>query len=312
MLVGDTMGTTYTIKLIPASLKIDLDTLHKQIDELLVTINSVMSTYDPNSELSLLNINKSNECIEVSPSLSFIIKNAINVSEMMEGNFDITVGPLVDLWGFGPNAIPETIPNDQTISLLLNNIGYEKLQLKESNTCVKKQNADIYIDLSAIAKGFAVDEVAALLEDNLINNYMVEIGGEVKANGYNVNQIPWQIGIEKPINEQRSVQKIIPLQNYGLATSGDYRNYFEHNGKRYSHIIDANTGKPIQHNLVSVTVIHESTMIADALATAFMVKGDKEGLEIAEKNKLAVLFIIKQDNDFLEIPTTLFNNLTKH
>ncbi len=312
MLVGDTMGTTYTIKFIPQSSNTELTNLHTDINQLLANINSIMSTYDPNSELSLLNNNKSNECIAISEDLGVVIDNAIKISEMTQGSFDITVGPLVDLWGFGPEAIPLTIPDEKKLSSVLASVGYKNIIFDEVNSCLTKENLDIYIDLSAIAKGYAVDETAKLLEENGINNYMVEIGGEVKAHGNNINEIPWQIGIEKPIGEQRSVQRIIALQNYGLATSGDYRNYYEHEGKRYSHIIDANSGKPITHKLVSATVLHESTMIADALATAFMVKGYEQGLKIAEDNELAVLFIIKQDGDFLEVPTELFNNLTIH
>lgn len=312
LLVGETMGTTYTVKIMNAETTLNPESLQRNIDQLLEDINSIMSTYDPDSELSKLNRNPSRDCISLSEQLSEVIQQALKTSQLTQGDFDITIGPLVKLWGFGPEAIPTQIPGNNEIQAAQNIIGHDKLTLAEDGGCLNKEQPDMYIDLSAIAKGYAVDEIAKLLQASNIEDYMIEIGGEIKANGLNVNNIPWQIGIEKPVEGQRSVQTIISLQDTGLATSGDYRNYFEHDGVRYSHLIDADSGKPISHNLVSVTVLHQSTMIADALATAFMVMGYEQANQLATNENIAVYFILRQDDEFIEAASDLFTTNTKH
>ena len=175
--------------------------------------------------------------------------------------------------------------------------------------CLRKAGPDLFIDLSAIAKGYAVDEVAELLERAGIDDFMVEIGGEVRARGRRDGEQAWRIGIEKPVDQRRTVQTIVSLVNLSLATSGDYRNYFERDGVRYSHIIDAVSGRPIRHNLVSVTVAHESCMLADAFATAFMVLGSDRAMQLAEREALPVLAIVRQDGELREIATDKFKSL---
>ena len=312
LLSGNTMGTTYNIKFIPNEDSMNTELVQQNIDNLLNKINLSMSTYDPASEISLLNANKSKGCIPLSNDLFYVIEQAQQVSKLSRGSFDITIAPLVNIWGFGPTGFPIEIPADETISDIKARVGFLNLRLDKDNSCLLKQHPEITVDLSAIAKGYAVDEVSKLLKSLSINRYMVEIGGEISAEGLNINEIPWQIGIEKPISDNRSIQKIISLKNASMATSGDYRNFFEYEGKQYSHLIDANTGKPIEHKLVSVTVIHDSCIIADALATALIVMGYDKAYELAETEQLAVMFIAKHNNDFIETLSNAFPKTQAH
>ncbi len=305
-LTGFTMGTTYTVKINEPHLKIDVRKIKSGIDSMLATINEQMSTYQNDSELSRINQSRSIDWIDISDDLFTVINTAINISDLSEGAFDITVGPVVNLWGFGPDARPELVPEDQLIQSALANVGYQYLHLRESPPALKKDRGDIYIDLSGIVPGFAVDRMAAYLEQYTIQNYMVELGGEIKAKGINPDRKPWQIGIEKPVTNQRSVQRIINLDNIGLGTSGDYRNYFVQDGIHYSHIIDPKTGKPTTHRLASVTVLHSSTMMADALAVALFVMGPASGMQFAQKENLSVFFIIRDKQGFTEEMTDTF------
>lgn len=306
-IAGKTMGTTWSVKIVPGARALDGPALQRDIDRRLDDISHLMSTYDPESELMRINRNPALDCIAVSAELAGVIGEALRVSRLSGGGFDVTVGPLVNLWGFGPEMAPLSIPSNAEIAAAMERIGYDKLSL--SGDCLRKQRPDLFIDLSAIAKGYAVDEIAELLADTGFDDYMVEIGGEIRAQGERGDGSPWRIGVEKPISEQRAVHKIIPLSNLALATSGDYRNYFERDGVRYSHIIDASSGRPIRHNLVSVTVAHESCMVADALATAFMVLGRERALEIAEREGLAVMAIVKQDDALVEVLSKQFETL---
>lgn len=311
-LTGFTMGTTYTIKINEPHLTIDIPKIKTGIDDILTAINKQMSTYQNDSELSRINQARTTDWIDITDDLYTVISRAINTSILSQGAFDITVGPVVNLWGFGPDPKPEQVPDEQLIQSALLNIGYQHLHLRVSPPALKKDREEIYIDLSGIAPGFAVDKLAAYLEQYAIQNYMVELGGEIKAKGKNPQGIPWQIGIEKPVFNQRSIQRIISLDNIGLGTSGDYRNYFEEDGIHYSHIIDPKTGKPTTHTLASVTVLHPSTMVADAMAVALFVMGQESGMQLAQKENLAAFFIIREEEGFNEEMTDTFKKYIYH
>jgi len=302
------MGTTYTIKLNISETKIDRPTISTEIYHRLDEINSQMSTYMETSTLSVFNQSNTQDWKEIPPEFYAVIEEALRINKLSYGAFDITIGPVVNLWGFGPEAQLEIIPEESTIKETLDNVGSQKIHLREQPYAIRKDKPDLYIDLSAIAKGYAVDVIADYLDKLSINNYMVEIGGEIKTKGINPDNKIWQIGIEKPLNDQRSVQTIITLKNTAMATSGDYRNYFEENGNRYSHTIDPSTGKPITHKLASVTVLHPSTMTADAMATALLVLGPERGFELAVMENLAVMFIVRDKDNFIEIMTPKFQH----
>ena len=272
-LKGVTMGTTYsmTIPVLPEG--IEPETVKVGVEQLLVAINQSMSTYIINSELSQLNQSKSIDWVNLSDQLYTVIDQAQMISSRSNGAFDITVAPLVNLWGFGPEKSIGNKPSEDAIQQRLQQIGYQKIELRQSPRAIKKIDSAIEIDLSALAKGYGVDQIANYLASLGIEDYMVEIGGEIHLNGKNGHGTPWRIAIEKPAADQRSIQRVLLLESGAIATSGDYRNYFEKDGKRYSHTIDPRTGRPITHTLASVSVIAESTMKADGWATALMVLG---------------------------------------
>ena len=308
---GMTMGTTYTIKAsrLPDSIKPAQVTA--RIEEVLKKVNGQMSTYDDKSELSLFNRSVSTDWQPVSSEFYTVLKEALNISQLTGGLFDVTVGPLVNLWGFGPEELPFKQPDDQMINERLKLIGYQHLQIKENELFAKKDMPGLYVDLSAIAKGYAVDQVASVLESFKINDYMVEIGGEIRVKGKNKEGESWHIAVEKPAEELRAIEKILKITDTGMATSGDYRNYFEIEGRRFSHEIDPRTGRPITNKLASITVLNDTSMEADALATAIMIMGPEEGLEFTEKNRIPAFFIIKSDKGFEEKMSTAFINSTK-
>jgi FAD:protein FMN transferase len=305
---GLTMGTTYSIKFIPQNKNIDKNKIYTDIEQILTDINQSMSTYITDSELSLLNQSKDGEWQDISDDLYLVIEHANNVSLITNGAFDITVGPLVNLWGFGPDPITRKIPDDSLLQAIKQHTGYKKIKLETSTKQILKSDPAIYIDLSGIAKGYAVDKIASYLDKHNIQNYLVEIGGELLGKGHNANHQAWQIGIEQAKSLERSVQRIINLNNIAMATSGDYRNYFEKESIRYSHTIDPATGKPILHNLASVTVLAKSAMQADAMATAFMVLGTNKTHQLADELGIAVYTLSKSTTGFEERYNTHFKS----
>ncbi len=309
LLQGRTMGTSYNIKVVATQEQLDELKLQQQIDEALKQVNQAMSTYIPSSEISQFNQSNSTEAIEISAGFARVLAESIRIGELTQGKLDVTVGPLVNLWGFGPEQRPETVPNDKLLQETRKRIGLSNILL-EGNQLSKKIPA-LYIDLSTIAKGYGVDIVAELIEANGFFNYLVEIGGELRVKGFKSTGELWAIAIEKPVSNERSVQEIIIPKDNAVATSGDYRNYFEAGGERFSHIIDPATGKPIKHNLVSVTVIHPSSMTADGLSTALMVMGMEQGLAFAKDHDIAALFISKRENGFDEYFTVKFKQYFK-
>jgi thiamine biosynthesis lipoprotein len=303
---GATMGTSYNIKIVePTSADFDHDALHADIKNLLQNINQQMSTYIESSDLSLFNQAPANEWVEVSKNLVDIFVVANELSEKSSGAFDITVGPLVNLWGFGPEHNESELPSDEDIRKRKALIGYKNLEIRQEPPALKKFIAGLYCDLSAIAKGWGVDQVAEFIESRGFHNYLVEIGGEIRAKGTNLKGNPWRIGVSSP-DTRTPLQKIIDVKDVGIATSGDYRNYFEKDGVRYSHTIDPRLGRPITHNLVSITVIHESCMMADAYATAINVLGLDDGMALAKKQNLPAFFVVKTKNGFQEEMTESF------
>jgi len=306
---GETMGTTYQIKISSKSTKEETENLKLGVDELLVGINQTFSTYIASSEVSVVNNRKNTGVNQQSSAFIGLLKEALRISELTSGSYDVTIGPVVNLWGFGPDFKEDDVPSKQEITDILNNVGYTKLVIDSENQTVKKLNPNLYIDFSSIAKGYGVDEVAKYIESKGYSDYMVEIGGEMKVSGTNEQGMKWRIAVEKPDTTVRSIHRVINVSNTAIATSGDYRNFFEKDGVKYSHTINPKTGKPVQHELMAVTVLAKKSMTADAWATAFMVLGDKKGYDLAMENKLAVLFLIKEAGGIKEVITPQFNEI---
>lgn len=313
-LMGKTMGTTYHIKYIDdGNLNLDKDKAHAKIEMVLKDVNAKMSTYDKNSELSRFNqFTEVNRPVEISTDLATVIREAIRLNQVTEGALDVTVGPVVNLWGFGPEKRPERQPTAEQLAERQAWVGIDKLKLtqREGKFYLEKSVPQLYVDLSSIAKGFGVDLVAETLEQVGAKDYMVEIGGEIRAKGKNIEGKDWQIAIEKPsFDGSRSVEQVIGLKDLAMATSGNYRIYFEENGQRFAHEIDPKTGYPIQHHLASITVLHPSTMTADGLSTGLFVLGEEKALEVAEKEQIPVYLIIKTENGFETKMSSTFSAL---
>lgn len=297
LLQGKTMGTSYHVAIVHSKESaFDKDTLQSNIDSLLESLNQQVSTYIPSSQISQFNLTKNTEWIKVDKEFFSIVQASQNISEISDGAFDISISPLVDLWGFGPEKRNEA-PKPSQVQMAMTQIGYKQLQLNSEQQSLRKTRENLRIDLSAIAKGFAVDKISDLLITNGFSNHLIEIGGELRVSGLNQSDKKWRIAIEQPDLTTNIAQQGLEITNRAVATSGDYRNYFVDKGERRSHIIDPKTGYPIKHKLASVTVLHESTMLADAFATALLVMGENKGKLFAEENNLDVLMIIRNSNN---------------
>lgn len=309
---GPIMGTQYHVKVVlPAEREALLPQLKQGIFDALTEVDQLMSTYKPSSEVSRFNAVKELTWFELSPATFEVVKRSQELSENTGGAFDITVGPLVNLWGFGPQRRADEAPLPEQIQQVREYVGYQLLELDESRRAIRKRHPELYIDLSAIAKGYAVDQVAEYLQGQSVNDFLVEVGGEIRVNGQKPGGELWRLAIEVPQPEQRAIEGIVELTGKAMATSGDYRNYYEKDGKRYSHTIAPPTGYPITHSLAAVSVIHESCATADALATAFMVMGTQQAMEYAVEQGIAAYFIDRVDNEFVTVQTEQFKQFLK-
>jgi thiamine biosynthesis lipoprotein len=306
------MGTTFNVKVVTD----DLSEAHRElltlrVHEVVDGVDEHMSTYRPESEIEEFNRGGTG-VFAASSELLEVVAEAQRVARLTGGAFDITVGPLVDVWGFGPSGTTET-PDEKTLRELVAVTGYEQLEVDVEGGTLRKAREDCRIDLSAIAKGFAADRVSEMLARQGLPDHMVEVGGEVRARGSNGSGHAWRIGIERPSAQGRLVHLVVPLADMSLATSGDYRNFFERDGVRISHTIDPRNGRPISHNLASVSVIHASCMTADGLATALGVLGPVEGFELAERLDIPAFFLIRvADGVFEEMQTSVWTALIEN
>jgi thiamine biosynthesis lipoprotein len=296
---GATMGTHYRVTAACPT------TVGAMIEAELVAVNDEMSTYLPDSALSRFNKGPMDEWIPMPGFVIEVITAARALSEASGGAFDVTVGPLVNLWGFGPESV-SGVPDADAIAGARARIGFTALETRAEPPALRK-TLPLYVDLSAIAKGHGVDRVVARLLDVDCTDLLVDIGGEVRAVGLNPQGQRWRIGVEVPDPEQvGGIQRIVELDAAALATSGDYRNFIEAEGRRYSHTIDPRTGAPVEHTLASVTVLHPSAMWADGYATLLNVLGPEAGWEFAVDADLAALFVVRTDNGFEERYTAGF------
>jgi len=297
---GTKMGTSYNITVV-ADQPAPAD-LEQRIEAALDFIDQSMSTYKADSEISHFNAQSVAEPQMISPQFADVLDVSKLIWEQSAGAFDPTVGPLVDLWGFGPVPTDDLVPSDEQIAQALATVGYQHLSIDMQ---IISKAAPIRLDLSAVAKGYAVDQVADLLEMLALPDYLVEIGGEMRLGGSNPKGQPWRIAVEMPAVIPQ-VQRVIAAHDVAIATSGDYRNYFEQDGVRYSHTIDPRTGKPIGHSLASVTVVAETCAEADAWATALMVLGEEQGMVLAEELGLAIYMLVKDGEGFKALSSEAF------
>jgi thiamine biosynthesis lipoprotein len=309
---GNTMGGTWSVKLAQLPPGSSQESLQACVGELLDRLDSQMSIWKPESNLSAFNRYRGDDWFPVPRELADVVAEAQRVSEQTVGAFDVTVGPLVLLWGFGParsGGQTHSIPSDEAISTARSHVGYRLLECRLLPPALRKHDPELYVDLGGIAKGYAADAVGAFLNSVGIHRYLIAVGGELRAHGMNEQERPWSVGIETPTPDVRRIFCQLDLRDQSLSTSGDYRNFFEVGGRRYCHEIDPRTGAPIEPGLASVSVIHASGTYADAMATALMVLGPKEGYDRACRLKLAVLFIVRSSDHFETLRTPEFEKV---
>ena len=307
VLRGNTMGTSYTIKALHARGKIDEEALYTDIKATLDEANDKLNNWTDDSEISRFNASPSTNWQEISPTFHEVLSEAQQIHAESGGRFDITLSPLIDMWGFGPDD-NKNPPTDVEINAALANVGQRNLlEMRSDPPAIRKKRGPVSVNLGAIAKGYSADLIAHTLEKHGISDYLVEIGGDLFARGVNEQGVPWRVGIEKPSETGRAVQIIVSLKDMGMATSGDYRNYFlDDNGQRMSHIIDPVTGRPVTHSLASVTVLAPNGMRADGLATALLVLGPKKGMALANERNIAAYFIMRENGGFVAKSSNAF------
>ena len=303
---GSTMGTTYAIKFGRDLHGVESQRIAAEVEALLVAINRSMSTYDPGSELSQFNAADDGQWIALSAELAAVLAIARVVHEQSAGAFDITLGPLINLWGFGPTSAPITLPTPAAVSARLASTGMDQIDMRVEPPAWRKSDPDVYVDLSAIAKGYAVDRVADLLRRKGIDDFMVEIGGEIRVSGYRLDGERWRIGLDKPTVGRVEIARVIEVTDIAMASSGNYRNFRVIDGKQYDHTIDPRDGYPVRHDLAAVTVLHESAAWADAWATALLVLGPVRGVEVAEQHRLRALFTMPAGAPGAQVETQEF------
>ena len=295
---GKTMGTTYNVKYVPNnSFPIDQKIVAEKIEEILIQVNNVASTYIPESEISKINKAKKNTSFDLSNEFAFLIKEAIEMNKISRGVFDASLAPLINLWGFGAKGRREIPPSHQEIKQAKENVGMDKFSFDGKKLSKIQDGAEL--DFSSFAKGHGVDRIVMYLESVQMDDYFVEIGGEVRTRS---QAKVWRIGVEKPLdNDERAVSKVLIL-NGSLATSGNYRNYYKHGGKKFAHGINFYTGHPVENEIASVSVFHRtSTMKADSWATTLMVSENlAEAKKLIKENNLTVM-IIYHENEELKV-----------
>lgn len=306
-IAGKTMGTYYSVK-ISGAITQSQQQLQQEIDTLLEQANDDISTYRSHSVLSRFNQNTSSAPQPIPRGMADIILTAQRIGQDTGGAMDITVGPLVNLWGFGPDKQTDKIPSQQQIDAARSHTGLQHLKLLSDGRgeWLQKDLPGMYVDLSTLGEGYGVDLLVQLMARKGITNYLVSVGGAVSSRGVNGQNKPWRVAIQKPTDKENALQALVDLQGYSISTAGSYRNYFEQNGQRYSHVIDPISGRPIRHKLVSATVIAPTALEADGWDTGLMVLGTEKALKLAQEKGLAVYLIGKTDDGFSAVMTPQF------
>ncbi|MEE4243139.1 MAG: FAD:protein FMN transferase [Desulfopila sp.] len=299
-MTGFAQGTVWNITLWGGH-RTDMDVLRQAVDQEFSRLDLLLSGYRQDSVIERFNTARTTEAIEVGPEIVSLVEIAAQVSRSTQGSYDLTIGPLFELWGFKGNHL--TPPPEEDLAQVMNRIGFNKLEIIPPDR-LRKRLVDISIDLSSIAQGYSVSRLASIVEHSGIENYIVEIGGELQTRGRKPDGSPWRIGLERPVAEERSLHKVLTIEKRtpaAVMTSGTYRRYFDEQGKRYSHVLDARTGRPVEHSTVSVTVFHNDPTVADAWSTALLCLGVEEGAAVADKAGIAAMFISTQNGLLTEL-----------
>ena len=301
---GPTMGSHYSLKYLAGENSPEPAAVKAEVELLLAQVDQQMSTWRSDSELSEFNRLPAGSCRVMPEAVLELVRAGEQLSRDSDGAFDLTVSPLLELWGFGPQSRGERIPSAEEISALRANVGHHHLRIDGQQLC---KDAAVAVDLGSIAAGYSVDRVAARLTELDVHSFLLDITGELKAVGRKPDGSAWRIAIEVPRDDLREASQILELDGLAVSTSGDYRNYFEKDGRRYSHTLNPQTGAPIDHRLASVTVVDTSAQRADGLSTLLMVLGPEQGEAFAERAAIAALFISRSADGFVSHATTQFN-----
>lgn len=297
---GAIFGTSWSLTYLGSPDEVSPDQVESEIGAAFALVNEGMNHYDPSSLISKFNALPAQTPIEVDWDFTYVLSAALELTAATRGAYDVSVSALSDLWGFGPEG-PKQFPETVDIEMTRAQVGVAQLDWESTTRILSKRAPGLKLDFSSLAKGYAVDLGADALEDLDIPHFMLEVGGEVRVRGASPRGDAWRIAVERPDAGARGgIQAALAVSDTGIATSGDYRNFFERDGQRYSHLIDPRTGYPIRHDVVSVTVVHGSAMMADAWATALTVMGSAEALVLAEDRDLAV-YLLKRSGDTLEV-----------
>ena len=303
---GPTMGSSYSVKYVRSKNLPEVAVVKAETEAILAEVDQQMSTYRDDSVLSAFNRAPAGSCMAVPDGVLQLVRAGQALAQESNGAFDLTLEPLLNLWGFGPQARVERVPSAQQLAEARRRTGHAHLHVKGQQLC---KDVDLQLDLNSIAAGYTVDRIVARLLELGVSSYLVDVTGELKAAGKKPDGQPWRIAIEAPRDDQRVAQRIVQLDGYGVSTSGDYRNYFEENGIRYSHTLDPQTGAPIRHKLAAVTVLDPSTLRADGLSTLLMVLGPERGLAYAEQTGIAAFFVTRDGEGFVTQSTAAFEQL---
>jgi thiamine biosynthesis lipoprotein len=303
---GPTMGSTYSVKYIRSPDGPDVAHVQPEVEAILAEVDQQMSTYRSDSDIERFNGLPANSCQSMPAGVLELVRVGEQLSIDSQGSYDLTVEPLLDLWGFGPQARVEQVPTPEQLALVRKRVGYGHLHIDGDQLC---KDAPVEVDFNSIAAGYAVDRISARMQALGVSSFLVEATGELKAVGKKADGSPWRVALEAPRDDEQVVEKTIELDGYGVSTSGDYRNYFEQDGRHYSHTFDALTGAPIDHALASVTVIDHSTLMADGLSTLLLILGPERGWAFAEQHKIAAFFVIRADKRFIIRSNSEFDRL---
>jgi thiamine biosynthesis lipoprotein len=308
------MGGTFSVKIVTPKDELEtpgLQNVDRVLRSSLDRIEGLMSTWDPDSELSRFNRSTSLDPFTVAPETFEVFKWSLDVGSATGGALDVTVGPLVDAWGFGPSGPRKTLPTKDEIARLLEAVGPDRVELNPAALTVRKTRPEVQCDLSSVVPGYAADRLSRELTDRGFTDFLVDVGGEVLARGHNQAGAAWQVAIERPDPHGDAIQRLVPLSDLAITTAGDYRKYREVDGQRVTHILDPRTGHPVAHRLASVSVIDPLAVRADAFDTALLVLGTKDGMALATKLNLAALFIERTNDGFVERTTPRFEEITE-
>ncbi len=303
---GPTMGSSYTVQYVRKAGGPTPGQVQQEVEAILQGIDQRFSTYRSDSLVGQFNQLPANRCQAMPADVLQLVRVGEQLSRQSDGAFDLTVEPLLDLWGFGPQAREEKVPDARRLAQVRERVGYTHLRIEGQQLC---KDAGVEVDFNSIAAGHAVDLIVARMQALGVESFLVEATGELKAMGRKPDGSAWRIALELPRDDLQIAQQVLPLEGYGVSTSGDYRNYFEENGQRYSHTFDARLGTPVAHALAAVTVLAPTALMADGYSTLLLILGPEQGWRFAVEHRIAAVFVSRVEGGFVSRATPAFNSI---